>query len=80
MIKLNKQVEMLERIQDKVQAKIDELQEKMDAIEEAAGDEDRDLTVAEQNRYDRYEAEIEELDDEYTDICNAIDYLREYCD
>ena len=59
MIKLNKQVEALEKVLEKVQAKADELQEKMDAIEDHAAYYDRDLTDAEQNRFDKYEAETE---------------------
>lgn len=80
MMKLNKQVEALEKMQDKIQEKIDQLQEKMDAIEDHAGDMDRDLTQSEQDRFDHYEEQIQELECESDDIQNAIDYLLDYCE
>ena len=80
MMKLNKQVDSLQAVIDKIQEKIDTLQEKMDALEEKAGDEDRDLTKAEQNRFDKWEEEISELEDEMDSVQNAIDYLMDYCE
>ena len=80
MIKLNKPVEMLEAIMEKLEAKIDELKDKMDAIEENACDHDRDMTAAEQNRWYKTEEQIDELQSEYDEIENALDYLREYTD
>ena len=78
MIKLNKQVESLETIIEKIENKIAELRKKKEAIEEKAGDEDRDFTTAEQNRFDKLEEQIEELQEEIDGIENALIYLREY--
>ena len=80
MIKLNRPVDLLETILEKIEAKIEELTEKMDALEDHACDLDRDLTAAEQNRFDKYESQIEELQEEADEIENALDYLREYSD
>lgn len=78
MIKLNKQVESLEYIIEKIENKIAELGKKKEAIEEKAGNEDRDFTTAEQNRFDKLEEQIEELQEEIDGIENALIYLREY--
>ena len=78
MIKLNKQVESLETIVEKIENKIAELRKKKEAIEEKAGDEDRVFTTAEQDRFDKLEEQIEELQEEIDGIENALIYLREY--
>lgn len=80
MIKLNKQVESLENVVAKIERKIWELEEKKDAIEENAGDEDRDMTKAEWNKFYKLEEQIEELEGEKDEIENALDYLRDYAD
>lgn len=80
MIKLNKHITALEATQEKIEQKMDELREKMEALEDLAGDEDRDMTKREQNRWDKYEEEICDLEDEYDAIQNAIDYLQDYAD
>lgn len=80
MIKLNKHITALEATQEKIEQKMDELREKMEALEDLAGDEDRDMTKREQNRWDKYEQEIYDLEDEYDAIQNAIDYLQDYAD
>lgn len=79
-IKLNRPVDMLETILEKIEAKIEDLTEKMEAIEDHACDLDRDMTAAEQNRFYKYEEQIEELQSEADEIENALDYLREYAD
>lgn len=78
MVKLNKPVAMLEDILERIEARIDDLQEKQDALEDHACDLDRDLTEAEQNRWDKYEADIDALREEADEIENALDYLRDY--
>ena len=80
MIKLNKHIASLAATQEKIEQKMDELREKMEALEEQAGDEDRDMTKREQNRWDKYEQEIFDLEDEYDAVQNAIDYLQDYAD
>ena len=79
-IKLNKQVKDLEQMQERILHKIDEIKDKMDAIEEKAFDQDRDLTENEQNRYFKYEEDIDELNYEHDEIQNAIDYLMDFCE
>ena len=79
-IKLNKQVKDLEQMQECILHKIDEIKDKMDAIEEKAFDQDRDLTENEQNRYFKYEEDIDELNYEHDEIQNAIDYLMDFCE
>lgn len=80
MIKLNRTVEMLENLQVRLEEKIDELQAKMDEIEELAEDAGRDMTAREVARYERFEEQRDELQGEFDDIDNALDYLRDYAD
>ena len=80
MLKLNKQVESLYKMIEKIERRIEELEEKENSIEEKAADDDREMTTREWNLYEKYDAEIENLEDEKTDIFNAIDYLEEYAD
>jgi prefoldin subunit 5 len=80
MIKLNKPVAMLENILKTIEANIEHLQDKMDALEENACDHDRDMTAREQNKWDKYEEQMEELQAEEDEINNALDYLRDYTD
>lgn len=80
MIKLNKHVTALENTQQKIEDKIESIREKIEAIEEKAFDENRFLTRAEENKILTYNDEIEELEEEYDEIQNAIDYLSDYCD
>lgn len=78
MIKLNNIVNQLETIQERLEQKIDDLTDKLDAIEEKAVDNDRDFTEAEQARYDKIEEEIMELKDELYCVDNAYDELRDW--
>lgn len=80
MIKLNKYVNGLENVIEKIEQRIDELNEKKDAIEENAFDEDREMTKAEWNKFYKLEEQIEELEGEKDEIENALDYLRDYAD
>ena len=80
MIRLNKEVERLERIQLKIEQRFGEIQSKMDSIEELAGEFDRDLTAREQNKFDKLKEEYDELQEEYDEIQNVIDYLDLYCE
>ena len=77
-VRTGKAIEMLEALQQKCIDKQAEISEKMEAIEEKACDADRDLTRAEQDRYDTYEGYLSDLDAECDEIQNAIDYLMDY--
>lgn len=80
MIKLNKYVDGLESVIEKIERKIEELTDKMEAIQENACDKDRDTTQAEWNKFYKLEEQIEELKGEKDEIENALDYLRDYAD
>lgn len=80
MIKLNKQVESLEDIMSKIETKIEELEEKKQAIIDNACEHDREITSAEENRMDKIDEKIDELNEEADDIRNALDYLSNYTD
>lgn len=80
MVKLNKQVNSLENVIEKIERKIEELSDKMDAIQETACDEDRELTSREWDKIWKWEEEISELEDEVIEIENALNCLREYTD
>ena len=80
MIKLNKQVEALENIMEKIDAKIEALEEKKENIIDNACEHDREITDAEYRRIDKIDEEIDELNEEVDNIQNAIDYLRDYAD
>ena len=80
MIKLNKQVENLEDIINKIETKIDELEEKKQAIIDNADEHDREITAAEERRIDAIDEKIDELNEEADNVQNAIDYLRDYTD
>ena len=80
MIKLNKQVANLEDIIGKIEIKIDELEDKKQAIIDNADDNERELTSAEEKRIDSIDEKIDELNEEADAVQNAIDYLRDYTD
>jgi prefoldin subunit 5 len=78
MIKLNRPVELLENALEKIEAKIEQLSEKRNAIEENAADYDRDLTAREWDKIFKYDEQIEALQFEMDEIENALDYIRDY--
>lgn len=78
MVKLNKPVEMLEVIREKIEAKIAQLEERKEAIEGNAWDKGRDMTEREREKVWAIEAQIEKLQAEAVDIGNALSYLRGY--
>lgn len=80
MIKLNKEVEHLEDIINRIERKIEELEEKKQAIIDNADDHDREITTAEYRRMDAIDEKIDELNEEADNVQNAIDYLRDYTD
>lgn len=80
MIKLNRQVAALEDIILKLEHKIEDLEEKKQAVIDNACEHDRVLTAAEERRIDGLDEKIDELNAEADDVQNAIDYLREYTD
>ena len=55
MIKLNKQVNSLENVIEKIEQKIEELFEKIDILQDKAGDEDRELTSREWDKIYKWE-------------------------
>lgn len=80
MIKLNKQVEILEDIINRIEIKVEELEDKKQAIIDNADEHDREITVSEEKRMDAIDEKIDELNEEADNIQNAIDYLRDYTD
>lgn len=78
-IRTDKAVDLLQNILDKIDIRIEEIDMKMCELEERAGDADRDLTTREQDRFDKWEEDIEDLRAEYDEVQNAIDYLMNYC-
>lgn len=80
LVNINKIIDMLYQAQEKIEDKIYTLEDKKNALEERAGDMDRDLTSREQDLYDEYDVTISELEEENDNIQNAIDYLEEYYD
>lgn len=80
MVKLNKYINSLERVIEKIEYRIEELEEKKTILEDRAGESDREMTNRELYLYDKYDKEIEELEAEKDDIENALDCIREYAD
>ena len=78
MIKLNKPIDMLEKILEQIDEKIEALTAKQEAIVDKACNADHDLTEGEMNRYDALQEKIDELEGEKDDIECALDYLRDY--
>lgn len=78
MIKLHKQVDALKAIQIRIHEKIEELEEKAAEIEDTADVNNRDLTKAEERRLDKIADQIEELEEEWEAVGNAIDCLSDY--
>lgn len=58
-------------IVEKLEELIEEMEQDKEAIEDKANEHDRDMTDAEQERYD-------ELDECIYELQNAIDYISEY--
>lgn len=80
MIKLNKQVAALEAVMEKIEEKIEALEEKKEMIIDNACENDREITDAEYRRIDKIDEQIDELTEEADNIQNAIDYISEYAD
>lgn len=80
MIKLNRQVESLEDVINRLEIKIEELEEKKQAIIDNACERGREITDAEERRMDAIDEKIDELNEEADSVQNAIDYLRDYTD
>lgn len=78
MITLTKVIEQLYKKQEEIEALIEIYQEKQEAIEEHAADMGRDMTEKEQERWDCIGEAIDDLETEYDEIQNAIDYISEY--
>lgn len=80
MIKLNSVCSTLENLQEKVETKIEECEEKQTALEDNAYDKDRDMTSSESQRYEQLDEEIADLQSESDAISNAIAELSDFCD
>ena len=78
MIKLSKQVEALEAIIEKLETKIDSMEEKKQSIIEAASLNGRELTDAEYRKLDKLDEQIDELNAEADAVQNAVEQLRDY--
>ena len=80
MIKLTKQVNALKGIRNRLQERIDKLEEKQLKIELPANEHEREMTAEEQDRYDRLQDALDELIDEKVSIECALRYLQEYAE
>lgn len=80
MVKLNKHVENLEETIVKIRNKVEILKDKYVGIEEKAWHEGREMTWREQEKRYKIEEQIEELEEETSQIEFALDYLRGYTD
>lgn len=78
MIKLNRQIDSLESVIEKIEEKIQNLKKKRNAIEEKAAEDDREFTDSELNKFYELGDQIEELEEEINDIEAALEYLRHY--
>ena len=79
-IKLNRIVDALATISERLNIKIDLLQEKIEQIEYDAEEADRELTAAEMNRIDKIEDKILAIETEISDVDEASSYLEKYCE
>lgn len=80
MIKLNKQVDSLYKVLEKIDTKLEILRAKQEAIEDKSTYFERDMTRCEQERYNALEDEIDNLLYEYHEIENALDFLKDFTD
>lgn len=78
MIKLNKHVENLEETVAKIENRIETLKDKYIGIEEKAWHEGREMTWREHEKRNKIEEQIEELEEEASQIEFALDFLRGY--
>ena len=58
---------------------IGDLEEARDAIEDKALDHDRDMTEKEQERYDLFDEQIDNVNYAIDSIDEALSYIEEYC-
>lgn len=79
-MKLNKAMEALLDAQLQIQDKIEDVQKKMDAIQNHAGNQGRMLTDKEQTKYDNLHKELVNLMCEENDLQSCIDTLVDYCE
>lgn len=78
MKKLNKYNDKLVAIYEELDNLIGELEEKRDAIEERAIEKDRDMTDAEQGRYDEIDEQIDAVRECMDNIESAWDAIGDY--
>ena len=78
MVKLNKHVENLEETIVKIENKVEALRDKYIGIEEKAWHEGREMTWREHEKRSKIEEQIEELEEEASQIEFALDFLRGY--
>ena len=78
-IDLTKEVDMLYRKHEQINELMDLYEEKKEAIEEHADDMCREMTEKEQERWDKLDEAIYDLQAEYDEVQNALDYIAEFC-
>jgi prefoldin subunit 5 len=80
MIKLNTQVKSLQAVLEKIERKIEELEETKYAIIEGAEDNGREPSKSECNKLDKLQEQIDQLQDEADEIESALDHLKYFAD
>jgi len=76
---LDKFSNKLQKLYEELDDVIGEIEQSMDALEEHAGEMDRDMTEAEQDKWDTYEAEISDIRECLDNIESAQFCIAEYC-
>lgn len=76
LVKIQKQVQGLENALETIEARIMTLDDRIDHLEEVSWE--KDLTDVQQEKLESYTEQKEALEQEQSDIEDALDYLREY--
>ena len=77
-MKLNKYYNKITNIYEDLDDVIGMLEEKRDAIEDRAIEHDRDMSDAEQERYDAIDEQIENIRMAMDELEGALSYIEEY--
>ena len=77
-MKLNKYYNKITNIYEDLDDVIGMLEEKRDAIEDRAMEHDRDMSDAEQERYDAIDEQIENIRMAMDELEGALSYIEEY--
>lgn len=76
LVKIQKQVQGLENALETIEARIMTLDDRIDHLEEVSWE--KDLTDVQQEKLESYTEQKEALEQEQSDIEDALDYIREY--